>query len=195
MNCCIVIDPFSLAYPTENNNSVKFEEYIERILDLKKISSISNLKLLISRKTSEILLTENNYPNWDCLKDTLNEIGLTGIIQPRDIMSTIEGLLKSTEFEEFININEILYDNLTYETSILDGRGQVYKDELEKLFLLYLLNSRLNNKENLLASVKDLKFDVAGTLLEVESSSNLIITLPEELTGEVTTFSDRKSVV
>ncbi|MEH7275209.1 hypothetical protein [Neobacillus vireti] len=190
----IVIDPYTLAYPTEKDTT-KFEDYIDRILDIKKISKINNFKLFVSRETSKILFKENNYPNWDILKNTLIEIGLSEFIQPRDIMSTIEGLLKLAVIEEFVGIEEVLYEKLIYDQSFLDGRGESYKDELEKLFILILLNLNLEGNKNLLASIKDTSFDVEGRLLEVESSGDVLITLPDEIKGEITSFSNMEGLL
>ena len=187
----IVLDPYILAYPREIDDSTKFEEYVDRMLDIKKISEINNLQLLISKNTAEILFTENNYPSWDNLKKTLDEVGLSMFIQPRDIMSIIEGLLKLTEIEEFIEIEETLFEQLEYDSTILGGRNQTYTGEFERLLVLCLLNIKINDKRNhLLASVKDLSFEAKGRVIEIESSSNIFMALPDELSGEIITFSN-----
>jgi hypothetical protein len=184
----IVIDPFVLAYPIVNKDSNNFEEYIFRILDIKEIMDLKNVKLLISKNTSEILVRENNYPDWNDLKEALTNFGLKEIIQPKDVLATVQGILKSSEIEELTGLKEILFDHLEYDSEILNDRNQAYKEEMERLFLLFIVNQNMYGR-CLMASTNERKIFIKGTIIDGDFYNESILTLPDEFEGEINTFS------
>jgi hypothetical protein len=184
----VVIDPFILAYPTEND-IINFEDYIFNILEIKEMMDVKNIKLLISKNTSEILTVENNYPEWADLDKSIKLFGLSDVIQPKDVIVTLNGILKSTELEERTNINEILYDKLDYDSSILNDFHKKYRDEIERLFVLFVINQKLNGR-SLMASVNDNYFFLKGQILDVESTDKTEIKVLPKIEGGITTFSN-----
>ncbi|WP_375345372.1 hypothetical protein ACEWPB_15620 [Priestia megaterium] len=183
----IIIDPYILAYP---NNDNEFENYIDKIIELNDFKDKTNLNFLISSNTSNVLVVENNFPYWDTLNEAISKCGLTGIIQPQDIISTLEGILKYAYIENVLKIDEILYnDILIIPDDIKDGRLESYVEELNRL-LMYICIAHDEGYDNLLLTTElvDNMVSITGELVEVESEKKNIGDLPKIYKKNIATF-------
>jgi flavodoxin len=82
----LIIDPIVLAYPSLSSNTEELENYIYNLLEWDKFVDETQIDVLISGNTSEILVLENYYPYWDNLKTVFDKSGLNEFVQPRDII-------------------------------------------------------------------------------------------------------------
>ncbi|ASF40967.1 hypothetical protein CEH05_18115 [Halobacillus halophilus] len=170
-----VIDPLILALPNSSDSLEEFEEYVYRLLDVVEASE-QNLKLITSKETSSLLAFELEYPEWDPVKKLLNHFGLTGMIQPKDIVGSIEKILKSNTIENLLQIEDILYENVIFSpVEISNNRKTPYLEELEKIALCILLAQEEGN--NFIFVTKKLSqktITVQGKIHEIESSDHSI---------------------
>lgn len=185
----IVLDPDILAYPKTTDINI-FESYIDRILDFDKLKSTTNITCVISNDTADLLVQENNFPYWSDLELSLKECGLSGLIQPQDVIVTLQGLLKSSKIEDTLGIKDILYDDvLIMPDEIEQHRAQRYLDEL-KLILMYICIGDDNNHQHLLATRKLItpKISVEGVILDVDKEDDFNINISEYHKKNITTF-------
>lgn len=187
----IVVDPYILAFPNnEAPNSIEFEDYVMRILDINSIIKRKELNFYLSRNTSKILAEQYNYPEWDKVTKYLEENGLRGTFQPQDIVLTIESILKCTEIESILEIDEVLYDNVVITPNeIEENRTDIYLEELRQL-LIYLRISEHLGYDSILATV-DLDYtniNVVGEVIGIEPDRSEMSHLIRIHSGTTKTF-------
>lgn len=179
----IFIDPYILAYPSEDDSptSNELERYLENILSWRNLKDFHLTDIFTSKQASDILIEYNNYPYWDSLKATLTKTGLNEYYQPRDIIEVIEGLLQLRSIEEKLNLIDVLFDDVEIDPDdYLAQRPIVYTNEFKKILLLMSLDSHLNlDYDNLLISrdVEQKKISVKGEIhfCEFSEEKNVLV--------------------
>lgn len=188
----IALDPFILAYPSEiETSAVEFEEYINQLLELKELQDEEQFNYVISSTTYYILTEKNNYPYWDTVKEKLIKHGLQKQFQPRDIIDTLNSLLKNPSIEEKLEIEDILYENVVVNPqNVIEERPGIFVEELYRL-LMFLCLALEEGNTYILASkdYSNQKLNVSGSIYEI-SNNDMKRELPLVYESEISIFNN-----
>ncbi|WCH48145.1 hypothetical protein [Lysinibacillus sp. OF-1] len=161
----VIIDPYTLIFNPLYNSKTEMLNYIDRILDADEIKNYNFIKALISDNTANLLMSQNNFPEWDVLNTELKKFDLHGQYQAQDIFRALEGILNLDTIERHTNVQDILYTPLSALTSEVKNAADEYLIELERLYVYCVLNSRIHGS-TILKSINTCEVEVCSEILE-----------------------------
>lgn len=173
----VVIDPYIFSYPSKKSKIKKIDFYIETLLSLNDSKDSNFLELLISDKALEILMTNNDYPEWTKLEESLKHSGLDKVYQVKDIIRIIDSLLTLNTVETKFGIKEILVNKVkTSSDKLINIRGINYSEEIYRIFMLIgqQVIDNVGCSDNYLIMSQGIgkSIDIQGEIIECEFYSN-----------------------
>lgn len=162
----VIIDPYTLIFNPLYNSKTEMLNYIDRIIETDEIKNYYFIKALISDNTANLLMSQNNFPEWDVLNSELKKFNLFGEYQAQDIFRALEGILKLDTIEYHTNVKDILYTPLSSLTSEVESAAEEYLKELERLYVYCYLNNKINGS-TVLKSINTCEIEVCSEILDV----------------------------
>lgn len=175
----VIIDPNTLIFDKENLDKISLQSYIDRILETCDLDSYGFIQTLISESTIELLISKNDYPEWDVLTDTLALYDLHRVYQSKDIINALERILKNPTVEDMTDIKDVLFSI----DGKLGGTVDVYLQELERLYVYCYLN-KIRVGPTLFKGFENSIIEINCEIIELDSTSidlSLPLTVKERL--------------
>lgn len=105
------IDPYIFAFDKDNFTKDQLEEFIDNLIDWKKLIDLNWGRVYKPAETFDILFKHKLYPLIDGLKELVDKYNID-YIQPEEIDKIVNSVLnKLPTIEDFSEINDILIDN------------------------------------------------------------------------------------
>jgi hypothetical protein len=165
------IDPYIFAFDKDTFTKDQLEEFIENLIDWKKLIDLNWGRVFKPTETFDILFKHKLYPLVDGLKELVDKYNID-YIQPEEIDKIVNSVLnKLPTIEDFSEIKDILIDNDNLEIS--ENRNEDFIHVLKKLVTILKINCTINKKredENIILS-KELnspliKFDALISIVD-----------------------------
>lgn len=139
----IYLDAYLFTCPEPQKGPQIFIQYIENLISWHEIKKADWVEVCISRNASEVLAEANAFPPYSQINEALNDFSITHI-QARDVGMMITSFLtKSKTIEEELDIDDLLFEDLTINPRIsFDDRPILFKDHINLLTVLIALHNR-----------------------------------------------------
>ena len=138
------VDATLIAWPSPDSGSASFYDYVQGIVDLSDLQRAAWVELVITGSTADALSVTDRYPLYETLKRDIERLGLSEVIQVKDVVRVVNTLLtRTTSLEEITGIDDVLADEVVHVPSThLEGRPPRLVEEYEKLRVLIALARR-----------------------------------------------------
>ncbi|QQU04754.1 hypothetical protein [Myroides odoratus] len=163
------IDPYIFTIDKETLTKSQLEEFIENIIDWKKLIDLNWGNVYRLKETFDILFKYNLFPLVDNLKEVIDKYNID-YIQPEEIDKILNSLLnKLPTVEDSFDLSDILIDedNLSLESN----RNDEFLDILKKLTVIIKINCLSRNERD------DANIIISKEIKEEELKFNAIVSL------------------
>jgi len=176
------IDPYIFALDKNTLTKEQLEEFIDNLIDWKKLIDLNWGLVYRPADTFEILFKHKLYPLVDGLKELVDKFNID-YIQPEEIDKIVNSVLnKLPTIEDYSEINDILIDNDNLD--ITGNRNEDFVYILKKLVSILKIDCAINKKRESgqIILSKELngpliKFDAVISIVDAIHSIDLPIAL------------------
>jgi hypothetical protein len=179
------IDPYAFSFDKEKITKKQLEEFIENLIDWKKLIDLNWGSVFKPIETFDILFKHNLFPYIDTLKELVDKYNID-YIQPEEIDKIVNAILnKLPHIEDHCEIFDILIDKDNF--SDIENRNEDFIYLLKKIATILKIDcilNKKNNNENIIISngLKDplIKFDALISLIDSKHQIDLPLAINVE---------------
>lgn len=182
----VTIDTCVFAAPSIDVSYENVIEYVETLLDWKRLLNEPWIAIYLSENVSQLMLETSVYPIRENLKALFKSKGIVEY-DPNTVMPVIDQLLRLTPtFETYFRIKDILLDNVTATPDILSiHTSEGLKSDLARIILMIAVLRACCHQEILDHSLivkpwcGGRRIKVSAQIADIETSRTDLFGLPE----------------